>query len=236
MARIPFKNQNGVDFTSFSSEIREKIDAGFRRAADEKTKVATSKMTGKLADIVGISTNPLINGHCEKMQSKSGAICQKCYSIRLLLTARKNAITAWTSNTVLLSDENLSPSKLPTIPSGSMVRFNPHGELQNDAMMSNFIKIADLNPNSKFVLFTKRYDILRRFKDQIPSNLAVVASAYYIDKPMEAFPDGADTIFNVVTDEYVESTGIRPNCALKCNSCLKCWQKGKKQVIVEHLK
>lgn len=235
MAKIANQARNGLDFKSLPSDIRQKIDDGFKKAHGGH-RLTLSKMSGKLDGVVGVSTNPLINSFCEKMQNVDGAICQKCYSCRLLTTVRKTALTSWTANTVVLVSGIIDEKDLPVIPSGSTVRFNPHGELQNDVMMQNFINLANLNPDSKFLLFTKRYGIIRRFKDKIPSNMAVVASAYYVDKPTDIIPDGFDGIFNVVTDDYAKLNKITVNCPLKCFSCQKCWQKGKKTVIYERLK
>lgn len=219
----------------FSTEVQEKITAGHVRAHDEKFRVTTSKMTGKLAGIVGISTNPLANPFCKSMQNVEGAVCQNCYSCRMLLSSRKQAITAWTANTVALSDDNLSDEMLPSIPDGAYVRFNPHGEITSEAMVRNFFRIARRNPTAHFVLFTKRYELVRRCADEKPSNVALVASAYHLNKPVDSV-EGFDTVFRVFTPEYADSHGIKINCPLRCNDCKKCWSTDGGQVINERLK
>lgn len=235
MARIPNKGRKGLDFKNLPSDIRQKIGEGFKKAHDGH-RLTLSKMTGKLDGIIGVSSNPLINSFCEKMQNVDGSICQKCYSCRLLTTARKSAIPSWTANASVLVSGIIDEKDLPFIPPDSFVRFNPHGELQNDVMLLNFCKIAELNPKSNFLLFTKRFDLIRRFKGKIPLNMSVIASAYYIDKPMEKIPEGFNGVFNVVTEGFADEHKITVNCPLKCKDCLKCWQKGKKTVIYERLK
>jgi hypothetical protein len=227
--------KNSISF-DFTDEVKSKISAGIERASDAKFRVTTSKMTGKLTGIVGISTNPLVNTFCKSMQNVDGAICQHCYSCRMLLSSRKSAITAWTANTVALSDGDLPDECLPTIPDGSHVRFNPHGEITSEAMVRNFYRIARRNPTSKFVLFTKRYELVRRCADEKPSNVALVASTFHVDAPVEKIPDGFDTAFNVFTPDYVDSHDVKINCPLRCNDCKKCWSTDGGQMINERLK
>lgn len=225
-----------TDF-NFTAEIRSKIDAGMNRAHNGGHVVTLSKMSGKLDGIVGISTNPLINSFCEKMQSVDGAICQHCYSCRLLTTARKSAIPVWTANTVVLTDSALFDSQIPKIPDGSHVRFNPHGELTSDMMLLNFYRIARRNPTSKFVLFTKRLNIVRRNAAEKPENVSLVASTYFVDDPLDKVPEGFDVAFNVVTPDFADAHGVKINCAMKCSTCLKCWKHGgAPTVIYEKLK
>ena len=235
MVNLPFKNVSGFNF-NFSNEIKAKIEEGHNRYLNGE-KLSVSKLTGKLSDIKGISTIPLINSFCEKMQKKEGSICQKCYSIRLLLTARKNAISPWSKNTYLLTEEEIKLDNLPKFKKGDYIRFNPHGELTNIIMMKNFVNIAKKNPDCFFCLFTKRTEIVKEFlkNNDIPINIVMVKSAYKINSIETDIPEGFNFVFNVVTNDFTEKNNIKINCMQKCIQCKKCYKNGY-GLIFEELK
>ena len=51
-----------------------------------------SKGSGKLEDIQSLNTNTLTNPFCIKQNKNKNSICNKCYSINMLKTMRKNCV------------------------------------------------------------------------------------------------------------------------------------------------
>ena len=139
-----------------------------------------SVMTGKLAGIGGINTNPLTNTFCQRME-KTDSICKDCYSCSMLRGLRKNCEPAWERNSKLFSTTLIDKKDIPTIPN-AFVRYHAHGELINEIHFQNFMAIAKKNSHCKFSLFTKRTDLTKSMK--IPANVTMIYSNPKVDNVM----------------------------------------------------
>ena len=191
-------------------------------------KLKISEMTGKLAGVAGINTNPLTNSFCQKKQL-GNSICKDCYSCAMLRGIRKNCEPAWERNSVLLSTTDLEASDIPYIPN-ALVRFHAHGELINKRHFRNFIRIAEANPQSKFSFFTKRTELCEL--TSLPANVTMVYSNPTINRVRNTPPKGFHKVFNVVTKD-----GYEINCGAKnCSRCQQCFNRGGSQVMIEKLK
>ena len=196
-------------------------------------KVHMSKMSGKLKGIPAINTNTLTNPFCIK-QHTTDTICGKCYSFTMLEGYRKNCTPAFERNSALLS-EHIPWDELPVL-NFAYVRYSAHGELINETHFVNLIRIAWKNPQTTFVLWTKRASIVRnRIKqwDDIPDNLILVFSNPRIDKVIDV-PRGFHKVFNNVSKG---STSPQNCTGRKCMECLACYRKDSgTDVIVEMVK
>lgn len=191
-----------------------------------------SVMTGKLKDIDAINTNTLTNEFCQKMQ-KTDSICKKCYSQKMLEGIRKNCAPAWQRNSDELSGGMIPPHMLPSIYT-DVFRFNGHGELINDIHFQNIIMIARKNPNTFFVLWTKRKAIVNRVLKTwvLPKNLSLIFSNPKIDKPMKSVPRHFDKVFNNVS----KGSDYKINCHQKCRDCMLCYTRNDVTQILEEVK
>lgn len=195
-------------------------------------KLKISEMTGKLVNIPALNTNPLSNPFCIKMQACEGSICSKCYSCSMLKTFRSGCIPAWEGNGKTLSEGPLSSGDIPTT-NVVFFRFSAHGELLNDIHFLNLCTISKASPRTRFVLWTKRKDIVRRNRAEVPSNMALIYSNPMIDKVIKKAPKGFHKVFNVVSEH-----SSKVNCGgRKCFDCAKCYDpQDKDQCIIEKLK
>lgn len=173
-----------------------------------------SKMTGKMEGIPSLNTNPLSNKYCNK-QSKTKTICSRCYSRRILNTYRHTCIPPYQINSELLSKGMLK--KIPKY-NIAFFRFHSHGELINKIHYKNFCRIAEHNPQTMFVLWTKRINLTRNSAK--PNNLILIYSTPQINCENPILPKGFDKVFSVYTSH---SNNI--NCHGKCIECLKCYTK-----------
>ena len=208
--------------------------------------VKISMMTGKLKGIPAVNTSPLDNPFCEKMSHVEGAICQHCYSRRMLSGIRKNCRSGWKFNGEELSSRIFTVSEIKALhleekaPHG-IVRFSAHGELINYKHAYNLIKIAQLYPALIFGLWTKRLDILNEVfvKAEIekPDNLVVIYSNPFVDKEcsiiaIQAMYPFVDKVFSVVSKDNGDV-----NCgARSCATCKLCYSKDTTNVVIEKLK
>lgn len=199
-------------------------------------KIKLSEMSGKLKGIQAINTNPLSNTFCKKMNSSSNnnIICKSCYSCKMLGGYRKNCVPAFEYNSFHLSKENIKDEDIPRIKS-DIVRIHAHGELINNTHLNNILKIVEKYPDKTFSLYTKRTDIIDNIfcERSIPINLILVYSNPVIDTPLTTIPNKFDKVFNVC--KTTNKNNI--NCgALNCNTCRKCYDKTKENIIYEAIK
>jgi hypothetical protein len=194
-------------------------------------KISISVMSGKMMHIDAINTNPLDNPFCSKM-CKTTAVCKHCYSRKMLQGLRKNSGPSWSENGKILSASILDDAQVPVI-NTIWFRFSGHGELINSNHFLNLCKIATKNSRTQFVLWTKRLDIVRKHRHEVPSNMTLIYSNPRINNVLKTAPEGFHRVFNVVSkDSY------KTNCAgKKCWTCGICYDPNSKEVcIIEKLK
>ena len=189
-----------------------------------------SKMSGKLTGIPAFNTNTVSNAFCIR-QKDTATICGKCYSHRMLNTFRKSCIPAFEHNSKLFS-EFIEWDDLPRL-NAAYVRFNGHGELINSTHFDNIVRIAKKNPHCNFALWTKRVQIVRQFKGELPDNLILVFSNPRIDSVI-----GVPRAFHKVFNNVDKDSDIKQNCTGKrCMDCLLCYRKESgANVIIEAVK
>ena len=192
------------------------------------TGIVISKMTGKMNGFYSINTNPFDNPFCNKMSRVPGSICEQCYSRRMLSTMRKSCNKSWSENGFVLSKEVMNAKHLPDLSGlhcNGAFRFSSHGEIINETHLTNLCTIAARNPGVTFGLWTKRTDMVQKHRDQIPSNVVLIASTRWVDIAQPSVPDGFDKIFSVYTKAFAERHAIPINCTGHCKECMLCYRK-----------
>lgn len=156
------------------------------------------------------NTSPLANKFCMNECS----FTNHCYAKRLVMV-RPNVHKAYQRNAELLA-KPLPENLLKWAPLGSH-RIQAFGELINDNHWSNCMKLAELNPQSKFTIWTKRWDIIENSDYYIPNNLQIIVSGDYLsnDLKSEIFPTF------LVSQTPPETYHIK--CAGKCINCQYCY-------------
>lgn len=193
-----------------------------------------SKGSGKLEDIQSLNTNTLTNPFCIKQNKNKNSICNKCYSINMLKTMRKNCVPSWQNNSELLSKSIIHTELLPNV-LNAFFRFSSHGELINENHFINLINICLKNEHCLFTLWTKRKDIINKvFKTMNkPKNLILIFSNSQLNKPIKDLPKYFDKTFNNVTKEY-DNNDV--NCLGKCKECMICYKHNDIKTIIEYVK
>lgn len=190
-------------------------------------------MSGKLKGIPALNTSPLANQFCMKMAKTPGIICEHCYSVAAMLGARKNANPRFVKNYEALQ-KPVPPEFMPW-PSGPYIRINGHGELGSVVHLENLLNWAEFHPLSRFVLWTKRKDLVNLVlaKREKPNNFVLIYSNPKLDKPMREVPKHFDKVFQNVTEDSDEV-----NCFSACGGCMLCYDKQHEgvQFITEKVK
>jgi hypothetical protein len=196
----------------------------------------TRSMRGKMEGFHSLNTSPRDNDYCGWMASDFNTICSKCYSIKSISTAgsfASNCRNAWKHNGDILQSRILTHDELP-ITKQDFFRFSAHGELHNETHYKNLGNIAKANPNTRYVLWTKRKNIIKKHGNMGVENLTLIYSQPIINK-IGQIPTNYDKIFTVFDKQH--SANVEINCGgNKCKSCLICYTENNITRVNEHLK
>lgn len=185
--------------------------------------VTIGSKTGKMQGIDSINTSSLKNEFCQKMASNEKSICNKCYSNRtskMYTSLEKRLI----QNSELLSGGFLPLEQLPFINS-SVMRFDSFGELINHIHFINLLNIAEKNKHCRFVLWTKRKDIVKKVLDnrEKPENFHLIFSSP-VKNQVAKLPQYFSKVFTVFDKKTAQNDNIAINCGgKKCIDCMLCY-------------
>jgi hypothetical protein len=193
----------------------------------------TTKMSGKMTNMVSINTSSLNNNYCVAMAKQNDKICAKCYSNQLL-KMYKTADKRFQLNGQYLSSRIHESDYLPRI-NASVVRFNAYGELINYEHLVNLFNICSKNKTTTFTLWTKRDDLVAKAVRDWgkPKNLILVYSSLNMNV-RAAMPKHFNKVFTVYDDKKPASVKI--NCGkTKCFECMKCYTIGNKTKYINEM-
>jgi len=188
----------------------------------------SENMSGKMARISAISFNPLSNEFCNEWSKVDRTTCSICYARRYASTFRQNTVPPYTQNARIMSTREVTERdfKKNAFKAGQFVRFLAYGELINDLTFKNFCKIAELYPDIKATMWTKRLDIVEPLIDLVPDNMRLMYSTMPVnpsDEIATRIPTGFNGIFNVYTVDYILEHAREINCSGSCATCLRCY-------------
>lgn len=193
--------------------------------------ITQASKTGKLEGINSINTSVLNNAFCNKMRkgnevlkrTELSIVCEACYAATLE-KQYTNLHKAITRNDSLLSDAPLPIRYIPVI-MDRVLRFHSLGELINIQHLDNFCTIANYNPETFFVLWSKRTDLINKYfsDNDKPINLSLIYSSPKVGK-IEKLPPYFDKVFTVHAKKPSDNT-ININCHSKCKDCMLCYSK-----------
>ena len=186
----------------------------------EQLKITTHVKTGKLAGFQSLNTSVEKNEYCQKMRAND-SICKACYAATME-KRYKGLRDNIQSNGDILSGRILERHELPRT-FATVFRLHSTGELINETHLINFILIAQDNPQTRFVLWTKRVDIVNKTlaKRSLPDNLKLIYSNPKIDSKDIKPPKHFDKVFSVYSKKNPTNADI--NCHGKCADCMLCY-------------
>jgi len=190
-----------------------------------KPLIHVSTLTGKMEGIPSISTSPRLNESCRKNKKIPGSICSKCYSFNTL-KFRPIVGEALARNSKLLGGRVLDRSEIPFL-NYAVFRFESHGDVLNETHEENLCRIAERNPGTFFVQWTKRFSLVEKFFDSRakPKNLRLIYSSLMMSTRLDIKRfRHADKIFTVWPRQDRGASWI--NCAKSCASCMTCYTPG----------
>lgn len=191
-------------------------------------------MTGKMTDVLCLSTNCFMNKHCMKRYLSGIGVCAHCFAAvteKMYPSVRENT----SLNTEILTDKVLPYEVIPYIYT-DIVRIESFGDLNNVTQAENYLRLAIVNKNVRFGWWTKNpqyiHQALQKYhKGKLPSNVLIVLSSTNLNKEVKV-PDQykyfISKVFTVYTKEYFEKLTINHesfiNCgARSCKACQRCY-------------
>lgn len=199
-----------------------------------------TKHSGKMQNINSLSTYKLVCATCLKLKDNKKTICFNCYADRTL-SLYKQLAPSLIFNTLLLKYTKLHARQIPVI-NDLYFRFESFSDLQNEQHLLNLYAIARKNPYTQFALWSKNYKLLIQHK--IPRNVNIILSSPFLNMRLWSFNTLSEILknkcdaksvklFTVYDDEQIKS--VDQNCAKKCATCLKCYKKNDKTIIINEL-
>jgi len=186
----------------------------------------------KMAGMTSLNTSSLANKFCESMSKNKKHVCRTCYARKLESFRKTSYGNAFSNNNLILS-KPIRVMDIPTFKAGA-VRINSFGELINVAHYKNVLAIAEANPNTIFTIWTKRVNIIRKYKKALP-NLIHIYSSPEVNKVNDPGPE-FDKIFTVFSKAYVRENEVDINCKAQCLGCMLCYTHNSTRYINERLR
>jgi hypothetical protein len=203
------------------------------KSKDELLFVGT-RLSGKMLGMTAITSSCKENENCRKLSGIRGSICEKCYADKAL-TYRPDVANRYAINTRLLSSI-IADEDLPIIKS-DFCRLETHGDLVNEAHLTNYVRLARKNPQTVFGLWSKRYQLVHDYfvLYRQPLNLRLILSSPMLNhelNPVRFVREGIPVkIFTVYDKDYILEKGVEINCGGRtCMSCLRCYQPGTESI------
>jgi len=194
---------------------------------DGETFGITDRMTGKMEGMWSLNTSPSTNPFCLEMRKNPHYICKSCYT-KGSEGRWAGTREAWAHNGAVLASRRLTNSEIPLLSARKsapiIFRFQAHGDLMNTTHYRNLIKIAKLNPDTMFAIWTKNLNVV--WKVGIPKldNMIHIYSTPLLDQLRPTLPTGFDKVFSVFTRPYVAENDVDINCgARECFTCRLCY-------------
>ena len=191
---------------------------------------------GKMTDIHSISTSVKLNEGCKKRAAIKGSICEHCYA-ESLCDLRPSLDKALIRNTGILTIRKLEEDEIPKFIDEPLGRFESFGDLNNELQLENYMTIVKANPETKFALYTKCYDLVDNYfaRNPVPDNFVLVISSLMMNvqlNPERTMPEsyaifkpGQLKVFTVYSGDYLKvHPEIEINCGSKsCFGCRRCY-------------
>ena len=188
-----------------------------------------SKQNSKLGKVDNFSLTPLTT--CSKEAcSTCGKDCYAAKFYRIYPTVKN----AWNTNTELALNDLVTLEKDIT---GSLTRSKPAlfrihvgGDFPTRKYAQMWARIAHRFPDTKFLAFTKRWDIVEEM--HFPGNMKLVYSAWPgMQAPPSGHPiawmdDGTEN--RIPADAHICMGGHN---GITCSTCKACWNLDKKDVV-----
>ena len=190
-------------------------------------------MSGKLQDILSLSTSCLVNPACLARMKDKDSICHECFSVDTqgnYHSLAENVIY----NYFALNEREYTMEELPYLAT-DILRIESFGDVGSVTQCINYINLCYKNPTVTITAWSKNvgFWIIAFNRIGKPNNLIFGVSSEYKNTVKDipaAWKKYVDFVFTVYTLDYLLSNNINPesfiNCGGRsCRSCMRCYNK-----------
>lgn len=227
--------------------MSQKDGATYTARTEKIIKAFCTDHGGKMADVISVSTSPLLNPYCQERAKNENSICSHCYSINFN-EYRSSLREKLARNTALFTTEVIPVKEWPVFPAFiEIFRLEAFGDLGNVIQAQNYINFCKANESGvynrcMFALWTKNIMLLKAaFKyTEKPGNMIVIYSSPCVNRPTLKALDipFIDKVFTVWDNkETAADNHVNINCgARNCNTCRRCYSRRTAKLVNELLK
>ena len=208
---------------------------------------ACIKHTGKMTDLMSISTSPLVNFICNLRAAIVDSVCSHCFSRRMM--KRYPALAAKLArNSAFYSHYEVKPEDVYHFkPKSGYFRFEAYGDLFDTLQVKNYFVIAEelAKDGIKCALWTKNPQVIKAAIEEYelikPQNLNIIFSvcalnSTFSEQIYNALHEAGYTFIDKVFTVFDHDNGAI-NCGAKaCAKCGLCYEKTNVVFINEKLK
>lgn len=218
-----------------ATRAAEKIAAGMRINVEEFEALTgvmfSHHMTGKMLNILSLSTNCLCNPVCLARIRAGVGICAECFAASV--ESQYSGVFENTAyNASILANMIIPVNMLPEI-NADELRIESFGDTANWKQAANYLNMARVNPLVKVTAWTKNpnhyYEAIKRGYSK-PENFTLIISSLELNKPCDIKEEYAPIIdkrFTVYTLDWMDNNGIGAgfiNCGGRsCKNCQRCY-------------
>lgn len=200
--------------------------------------------SGKMENMISLSTSVLENEHCQNRARIKGSICEKCFARAMAERYGNNFKDKYKTNTEILTSIIIPANDWFDI-NALYLRLESFGDLNNMIQVVNYFNFAKHNKKTVFALWTKNLQYINQaitagYKK--PKNMIIIYSSPMInakvntEKLFKIYPF-IDKVFTVYDGKYISKNNIVVNCgARNCFTCGQCYSKRTSKEICEKLK
>ena len=219
-----------------ATRAAEKIAAGFRVSVEEFEALTgvmfSHHMTGKMLNILSLSTNCFCNPCCIARMLAGIGICAECFAAGV--EAQYSGTFENTAyNSMILSASVLPLEVLPIIDADEL-RIESFGDTANWKQAANYMNLARVNPLLPVTAWTKNpghyAEAIRRGYTK-PHNFTLIFSSIELNNPADIKPEFESIIdkrFTVYTLDWLDNNGLDHrfiNCGGRsCKNCQRCYK------------
>jgi hypothetical protein len=200
----------------------------------------TLKHTGKMLNVLSLSTCCLFNKICEKRRRNKKSICAHCFSAKMNLRY-KLLRSKLKKNTEVLTSVLIPVNEWPVF-NTEIFRLESFGDVANVIQCRNYFNFCKANPNTQFTVWTKNPWFYKSAIaiDGKPKNLIIIYSSPCLNvvtqNILERYPF-IDKVFTVFDKDFATANNIVINCgARSCDTCRRCYTKTDSLEYVNELK
>lgn len=186
----------------------------------------SESMTGKLENVLGISTFAGENENCQKMATDPEKVCSHCYA--MAYSSFKPIVReTYIRNGRVLKNAIIPAEYWPVMIGYPIARIESFGDVASVTQCINYINFTRANTHITFTFFTKApgfWNMAIKKAGKPKNMVAVISNPFLNGVEFTTNFSWSDYIFTVYSMDFAAENNIEINCGGKrCITCKRCF-------------